>query len=69
MTAIELRFLFLLAGFPSIAYLKTFSLSDRRVAEQIVAHLGWLPDAEDRELEDVLEDELAKDKYQQEWGS
>lgn len=58
MTTPELRFLFLFAGLPTFAASKTFSNYDRRICEQIVAHLGWLPCAEDVEYVDSVEREI-----------
>lgn len=71
MTAEEIRFLYLFAGCPRMAASKVFTDYDRRVCEQIVAHLGWLPDDEDRERDDVLEDDMVKQstKYGEVWGS
>lgn len=70
MSDVQIRFLFLLTGFPTIAASKTFTDHDRAVARQIVAHLGWLPDDEDREYLASVEDELVKEdaKYGGKWG-
>lgn len=59
----EIRFLFLLTGFPTIAASKTFTDYDRAVAQQIVAHLGWLPDDEDREVD--VANEMAEFRQEQ----
>ena len=70
MRDIQVRFLFLYAGFPSIAYAPFMTNYDRRIAEQIAAHIGAKPDAEDLEYLDSVEDEIEadEDKYRQEWG-
>lgn len=67
----EICFLFLITGFPTIAASKVFTDYDRAVARQIVAHLGWLPDDEDREYLASVEDEIVSedDKYTQKWGT
>lgn len=58
MTNIEVRFLFLYAGFPSIAYAKTLTSYDRRIAEQITANMRQVVDYEDREYLASVEREI-----------
>ena len=62
---IQVRFLLLYAGFPRMAYAPTLCNYDRRIAEQIVKHMGAKLDDEDREFLDSVEDEIQadEDKY------
>ncbi len=70
MTNIQCRFLFLLAGFPSIAYAPYMTGYDYKIAEQIAKHLGAGMDAEDvaevQELDEALEDSMVKEDDK--WG-